>query len=121
MLQGIIVGASGTLHDPRDGKQWTGDCAADKKLLRLHVARVVKYPKMRSCPHSLSLTANPRLPPNTSLQLLLEAGARDERTLEAVSCKALLDNRSFPLTVPSSFPMPCAFLQFPVLWFLQEL
>jgi len=28
---------------------------------------------------------------NASLQLLPEAGARDERTLEAVSCKALLD------------------------------
>ena len=30
------------------------------------------------------------LKPNASLQLLPEAGARHERTLEAVSCKALL-------------------------------
>jgi hypothetical protein len=29
------------------------------------------------------------LKPNASLQLLSEAGARHERTLEAVSCKAL--------------------------------
>ena len=27
--------------------------------------------------------------PNASIQLLLEAGARNERTLEGVSCKAL--------------------------------
>jgi hypothetical protein len=40
MLQGVIVGAGGALHDPRDSEQRTGDCAADKKLFRHQVARV---------------------------------------------------------------------------------
>jgi hypothetical protein len=34
MAHGIIIDARGTLYDPRDREQWTGDYAADKECLR---------------------------------------------------------------------------------------